>query len=259
MLHTELIRPVPDLIREHAWSRPDKPAFRDQQRTVTYAELALRTGRLAGHLSGLGLSRGDRGAIYLDNSVETVESYLALNRAGAVGVCLNPQASHGEIGYMLEDSGARVLITDPSHLERARSLVSGGSADSPTLLVTGPGSAASLEGAVSYEELAGSEPDAPPADDLGLDEPAWMLYTSGTTGRPKGVLLTQRNCLWVVAACWAPIAGLSAEDYVLSPLPLFHSYAWTCPCWRCSPWARPSASWPSSRPRRFSRCWAASR
>ena len=54
---------------------------------------------------------------------------------------------------------------------------------------------------------------------------AWMLYTSGTTGRPKGVYLTQRGCLWVVAACWAPIAGLGPADVVLCALPLFHSYA----------------------------------
>jgi rifamycin polyketide synthase module 1/2/3 len=66
---------------------------------------------------------------------------------------------------------------------------------------------------------------APPPDDLGLDEPAWMLYTSGTTGRPKGVLLTQRSCLWVVASCWAPIVGLAADERMLSALPLFHSYA----------------------------------
>jgi rifamycin polyketide synthase module 1/2/3 len=78
---------------------------------------------------------------------------------------------------------------------------------------------------VSYESLLNEDPSAGPADDLGLDEPAWMLYTSGTTGKPKGVVLTQRSCLWVVAACWAPIAGLSSEDTVLSALPLFHSYA----------------------------------
>jgi rifamycin polyketide synthase module 1/2/3 len=78
---------------------------------------------------------------------------------------------------------------------------------------------------LGYERMATDEPAAPPRDDLGLDDVAWMLYTSGTTGRPKGVLLTQRGCLWVVAACWAPITRLSDVDHVLCPLPLFHSYA----------------------------------
>ena len=58
-----------------------------------------------------------------------------------------------------------------------------------------------------------------------MHEPAFILYTSGTTGRAKGVLLTVHGMLWIVAACWAPIAGLSERDTVLSPLPLFHSYA----------------------------------
>ena len=58
-----------------------------------------------------------------------------------------------------------------------------------------------------------------------MHEPAFILYTSGTTGRAKGVLLTVHGMLWIVAACWAPITGLSERDTVLSPLPLFHSYA----------------------------------
>lgn len=63
-----------------------------------------------------------------------------------------------------------------------------------------------------------------PRDDLGIDEPAWMLYTSGTTHRPKGVLSTQRAALWSVAACYTPIFGLFPEDRLLWPLPLFHSF-----------------------------------
>jgi acyl-CoA synthetase (AMP-forming)/AMP-acid ligase II len=73
--------------------------------------------------------------------------------------------------------------------------------------------------------LANTEPPVSPPDDLPLNDPAFMLYTSGTTGRPKGVLLSQQSNLWVVAACWAPIVGYSADDYILSPLPLFHSFA----------------------------------
>nr|MBA2438521.1 AMP-binding protein [Acidimicrobiia bacterium] len=78
---------------------------------------------------------------------------------------------------------------------------------------------------IAYADLLGTPADQEPRDCLGLDDVAWMLYTSGTTGLPKGVYLTQRGCFWVVAACWAPIVGLGPGDVVLSALPLFHSYA----------------------------------
>jgi len=90
--------------------------FRDARRSVTYGELELRTRRLAGHLAGLRPQLGDRAAILLSNSVETVESCLAITRAGAVGVPLNPRVTEAELAYLLDDSGARVVITDPSRV-----------------------------------------------------------------------------------------------------------------------------------------------
>jgi rifamycin polyketide synthase module 1/2/3 len=223
MLRTELIRPIPLLLDERAERYRDKIAFYDARRSVSYAELACRTARMAGHLAALGVRRGDRVLIYMDNRVETAESYLASARASAVGVCVNPMGARPEIGYMLQDSGARVVLTDEAHLENVRLLLAEQAATDVTVVVVGDGEPP--EGALSYERLATVDAPQPPRDDLALDDVAWMLYTSGTTGRPKGVLLTQRSCLWVVAACWAPIAGLSEGDHVLCPLPLFHSYA----------------------------------
>lgn len=243
MLRVELIRPVPELLAERAARLGEKVAFCDDRSSVSYARLAERTRCLAGNLAGLGVARGDRVLIYLENSVETAESYLATVRAGAVGVCVNPAGALPEIGYLLADSDPRVIITDPAHLGHAMALVAGrGDADggpdgnpdgnssrsgaAVTILLTGTtAEVPANRRLLRYEELATVDPATPPPDDLGLDEVAWMLYTSGTTGRPKGVLLTQRSCLWVVAACWAPIVGLREDDLVLSPLPLFHSYA----------------------------------
>ncbi|WP_411082298.1 SDR family NAD(P)-dependent oxidoreductase [Streptomyces sp. cmx-18-6] len=219
MLRTELIRPLPELLAEHAREFGDKVAFRDSVRSVTYAELELRTRNLAGHLATRRLHPGDRVAILLGNSVETVESYLALTRAGVIGVPLNPRVTEAELTYLLDDSGARAVITDPARAERLAVLL--GRRTDLRILVTGE--LGVPPGADSFEELATTAAASPARDDLGLDDPAWMLYTSGTTGRPKGVLSTQRNCLWSVAACYVPIPGLSAEDRVLWPLPLFHS------------------------------------
>nr|ATY46587.1 polyketide synthase [Micromonospora sp. HK160111] len=224
MLRTDLIRPLPELLQEHATRRGDKIAYRDDRRAVTYAELYRRTGRIAGHLPDLRLQPGDRAAICLGNQVETVESYLAITRAGAVGVPLNPRSTAAELAYLLHDSDARVLITDAAHVERLHDVLR----ERPQTRVVLVGAASSADvppGTVLFESLAGAEPANPARDDLALDDLAWMLYTSGTTGRPKGVLSTQRNCLWSVAACYVPVPGLSAEDRVVWPLPLFHSLA----------------------------------
>ncbi|MEV8606995.1 class I adenylate-forming enzyme family protein [Amycolatopsis sp. NPDC051373] len=218
MLRVELIRPIPQLLVGHAARFGGKVAFYDDRRAVTYGELAERTRRLAGNLVDRGVDRGARVLIYLENSVETAESYLATTRLGAVGVCANPNAAPAEVAYQLADSEARVVITDDAHIDHVRAMVDGREA----LVVLVTENDAPEE---NYEHLATVEPKSAPRDDLGLDDVAWMLYTSGTTGRPKGVLLTQRSCLWVVAACWAPIVGLTSADRVLCPLPLFHSYA----------------------------------
>nr|QBF51769.1 type I polyketide synthase [Streptomyces caniferus] len=217
-MRTELIRPVHELLTEHAVRFADKTAFSDARRGVTYAELARRTARLAGHLADLGLERGGRAAVYLGNCVEMAESCLAASRAGAVGVPLNPQSSDAELAYLLDDSDAQVIITGPAQADQVLRMLP----RRPGLRVVVTGDAAAPEGTAHYETLTGTEPAAPARDDLGLDEPAWMLYTSGTTGRPKGVLSTQRRSLWATASCTAPVLGLSAADRVLWPLPLFH-------------------------------------
>ncbi|MCX5409992.1 SDR family NAD(P)-dependent oxidoreductase (plasmid) [Streptomyces sp. NBC_00335] len=225
MLRTELIRPLPELLRANADRFGAKAAYRDARRSVSHAELEARTRRLAGHLAGLRLQPGDRAAILHGNSVEFVESYLAITRAAGVGVPLNPRLTESELSYLLEDSGARVVITEPSRIELVARLLQ----DRPHIrvIVTGDEGipAGAPAGTVSYDVLAATEPAEPARDDLGLDDVAWMLYTSGTTGKPKGVLSTQRNCLTSVAACYAPIPGMTEQDRVVWPLPLFHSLA----------------------------------
>ncbi|MFE5858817.1 beta-ketoacyl synthase N-terminal-like domain-containing protein, partial [Streptomyces sp. NPDC056500] len=237
MLRSELIRPLPELLAAQADRHGAKVAFRDADRAVTYRDLDARTRRLAGHLAGEALDPGDRAAIVLGNSVEVVESYLAITRAAAVGVPVNPQSSDAELRHLLQDSGARVVITDRARLDQVRRVTTGlGLA--ATLVVTGSadiappvgggnsdGDANGLVTSVMFESWATVEPSTPAPDNLGLDDIAWQLYTSGTTGSPKGVLSTQRSCLWSVAACYAPVLGLSADDELLWPLPLHHSLA----------------------------------
>jgi len=215
MLHTELIRPVGELLREHAERRGEHPAFRDDIRSEDWAGIERRTAALAAGLRRL-VGHGSCVAICMSNRVEGAEGYLGAIRAGTVAAYLNPEASDPELAYMLEDCDARVLITDVGHASRSWELAERAPAVEHVYVVDG-------EGDSSFESLLDDDASAP--DDLGLDEPAFVLYTSGTTGRPKGVILTQRSLLWVVAACWSTALGLTAHDDLLSALPLFHSYA----------------------------------
>ncbi|MFI1980439.1 AMP-binding protein, partial [Streptomyces wedmorensis] len=223
MLRTELLRPLHELLRRQSERFGQKTAYRDDRRAIGYADLETRTRRLAGHLADLGIRPGDRVALLLGNRVETVESYYAVARSGAIGVPLNPRSSDAELAHLLQDSGAQAIVTDAYHLDQL-GRVTADRAPLTVLVVGGdPDDEPLPAGLHPYEQLATSEPGRPAYDGLGLDDIAWMLYTSGTTGKPKGVLSTTRNCLWSVAASYAPVLDLSERDRVLWPLPLFHS------------------------------------
>ncbi|MGB9116022.1 class I adenylate-forming enzyme family protein [Bradyrhizobium sp.] len=220
MLHTDLIAPISELLERHRRERPDKVAYWDAARSVTYAQLASRTASMAVALSAKGVREGDRIAIYLPNSVDWIEACFAGLRAGAVIVPISHDAAEAEIAYRLSDADCGLVVTTPARAELINKLTAE-SRGRVALVFAGPGA---REKGLSLDELAeGSAQGAlDPAD---IDRSSFIIYTSGTTGRAKGVLLSIRGMLWIAASCWAPILGLSDKDVVLSPLPLFHSYA----------------------------------
>ncbi|WP_194962854.1 type I polyketide synthase [Streptomyces sp. NRRL B-1677] len=219
----ELIRAVPGMLREHAARAGRRAAFQDARRGVTYRELEERTARLAGHLVRLGVRRGERVALLLGNRVEMPESLLSVLRSGAVGVLLDPGAADEELAHLLADSGAVAVITEDTLLPRVARTTAG--LPLTVAVDTGAVPGALPAGTHLFEQLARTDPGASPRDDLGLDEPAWILYTSGTTGRSKGVVSSQRAALWSVAAAYAPLWGLGPQDRLLWPLPVSHAYA----------------------------------
>ncbi|MFJ9561415.1 SDR family NAD(P)-dependent oxidoreductase [Streptomyces fuscichromogenes] len=218
------VRPVAELLVENSVRHGGKTAFADDRRTVSWAELERRTGRLAAGLRsgvgiGVGIGRAARVAFCLGDGVELVEGLLATVRAGAVGVPLSSRATDAELAGLLADCAPAVLVTDRHHLPRITRLTAGRPVP---LLVTGEGPLP--DGVTSWETQATTPSSAPP-DDLGLDEPAWLLYTSGTSGTSRAAISSQRSALWSSAACYLPRLGLSAADRVLWPLPLSHTYA----------------------------------
>src|SRR3954468_17098695 len=123
MADETLIRPLPEAVRAHAERDPHKEAFRDAHRGTTYGELLERTGRFAGHLADLGVDRGERLAILLDNRVEYAEVLLAGVRAAVVGVPVNPSCTDAELGVLLDGCAAPVIVTVARHLAQVYRIV----------------------------------------------------------------------------------------------------------------------------------------
>ncbi len=217
MLHVDLIAPIAKLLDRHAKERPEKVAYWDSSRSITYAQLARNTAAIAANLAKAGVREGDRIAIYLPNGVDWIEACFAGLRAGAVIVPISFEAVEGEISYRLTDASCGIVVTTPGRKDMVAK-ISRDAGISPEVIFTGQDA---QQAGLAMANLATG---ATPLDPDDVDSSAFIIYTSGTTGRAKGVLLSLRGMLWIASACWSPICELSSKDVVLSPLPLFHSY-----------------------------------
>jgi malonyl-CoA/methylmalonyl-CoA synthetase len=179
-------------------------------RRIAWAELEAATARLGRLLLRLGARRGDRVAFQVEKSPEALFLYLACLRAGLVALPLNPAYQAGEVGYMLADAEPAVFVGDP-----ARAGAPG--AGVPQVLTLG------ADGRGSLTERAAAEPDELPPAVMAPGELAAMLYTSGTTGRPKGAPLSHAN-LAANAQALVQAWGFTGDDVLLHALPIFHAH-----------------------------------
>ncbi len=199
-----------ELVRTAAVSHPDKPALVFHGAVTTWGELDARVDAVARGLRGLGLERGDRVALHLGNTPDFPAAYFGVLRAGLVALPVNPGCTVPELTHVLGDSGARAMVTSKEGAGTVAAL----EVAPPHILVTGEGSWGDLG--------AGSPPYAAVGGDEDL---AVLLYTSGTSGRPKGAMLTHRALLANLEQASAIDPHVVAtDDVVLLVLPLFHVY-----------------------------------
>jgi acyl-CoA ligase (AMP-forming) (exosortase A-associated) len=208
------------LLEEQAAYRGDRPALTFGDVTVDYATLTAAVRRLAAGLQGLAAERGDRVAIYLDKRMETVETIFAASMAGLVFVPVNPLLKAAQVSHILSDCEVRVLVTSLARWQQIEAEVAALPALQHVVLVDEMPSP-DHRGHVAlnaYRGLAadGAVAEAGPAVDLDI---AAILYTSGSTGMPKGVVLSHRN-LVVGAESVSSYLGNRCDDVVLAALPL---------------------------------------
>jgi 2-furoate---CoA ligase len=208
------------LLARAALRRPDAEAVVDGRRRLTYAELDARAAEIAGGFARLGIVRGDRALLVLRNRLEHVVAYWALQRLGAVAVPVNFRLAGNELRYLLEDSGARLALYEASTAGAMLEASRGGEA---RLVFVGDKAHAATHGAVAvfddlFDQAGSVMPGPPPAE----NDRSLILYTSGTTGRPKGVPRTHKNH-YAGAMAHVIQCGYTWGERTLGVMPLYHT------------------------------------
>ncbi len=205
---------------------PDREALIELERgrRFRYGELNARANRLAHVLRDQGTGKGDRVAVLMMNGVEYVEAYFAIAKIGAVMVPLNWRLVPDELSFILGDSGSTVLLFDQEFDDAAAALHAGDTPVGTWIRAGGPGDAAGF--AQSYDALTSDASDAEPEIAAEGDDLLFIMYTSGTTGLPKGAVHTHSSMLWASTTI-NMTADMRLDDRYLQMLPLFHVGALT--------------------------------
>jgi len=199
----------------------DKTALFFSDKKISYKELYQMSQGLSQGLKNLGIKKGDKVAIFLHNTPEFVASYFAIISIEAVCVPVNNMLKEAELGFILKDSKARLIISSIAYLD----IINLAKIGAPDLKYT-----ISIDGLApdtfNFYEII--ERSVLKKEDIFInpDETASILYTSGTTGNPKGAMLTHRNFISNIKSCISSI-DVSEKDNFICVLPMFHSFAFT--------------------------------
>ena len=200
---------VASLLFSVAQRLPDHPAITDTRGTLTYRQWSMRAAGLARDMTDHGARPGDRVVIFMENCGEFLEVLLAAWTAGLVAVPVNAKLHALEVRYCIENCGARLAFTTANLLASISAAMS--DMQGARLICAG---SAEYEGLTRATELSVVE--------RSLSDPAWIFYTSGTTGRPKGAVLTNRNLIFLSQTYYADVDTVDERDTKLHAAPLSH-------------------------------------
>lgn len=223
-MNTDQAPTIPQLFRATAAARGDQPAICFVDREVCFGEIDRASDGIAAALAGRGIGKGDRVALYCINSEQFAITYLGIIKAGVVVVPVNLLLNPREIIYILRDAGVRGLFY---HQALAQTVAAFRGELDGLCFSALIGGQTPAEGELLYDEMtrAGGEPPTPEIDSG--EDLAAILYTSGTTGHPKGAMLTHRNLVSNTRSVMRAMAFEPGRERLLVVLPMFHSFAAT--------------------------------
>jgi fatty-acyl-CoA synthase len=205
-------------LSRHALMQPGATALRYLGKTTTWGELNARATALADALARRGVGFGDRVMILMLNRTEFIEAMLAANQLGAIAVPVNFRLTPPELAFLVEDCEARVVITEPVLADVAGAV----RAIAPLLETVVVAGGATEDGLVGYEDLLAEQGTPHEVVDIPNDHPALIMYTSGTTGRPKGAVLTHTNLTGQTMTMLFTNGADLNTDVGFIGVPLFH-------------------------------------
>jgi len=213
---------ISKLLRDSAEKYPEKTACYYGEKIISYSMLNDQVGRVAAYLLESGLKPGDKVAILLSNCPEFIVGYFAVLRCGGICVTINPLFKGEEAKYIFNDAEVSMIITSQAFLPMIESIWKYVPSLQKAIVVGGETNGDTM----AYEDILGSTSPVEGDFDVSLDDVAACLYTSGTTGRPKGALLTHDNLIFDAHSVIEHIQVKDDENY-LCVLPLFHSFGQT--------------------------------
>jgi fatty-acyl-CoA synthase len=212
---------VGDWLRKWSHLQPEKRALISEGRPFTYREFNQRTNQLCHHLLGTGVRKGERVAVLLHNCHQYLEIFFALSKIGAILVPLNWRLAGPELEFILKDSGSGTLIFEPEFEEVVAAIRPGLNLSNGNYMAIGE---PHPDWAADYEKTISTQPVGEPSEQgsAGGEDPHIIMYTSGTTGIPKGAVLSHRKTFFNVLNADI-VYNLTSNDVVIISRPMFHS------------------------------------